>query len=87
MHYPARRHLDSFYIWETSVYEVLVVVAARCVQLVNDYSPDSDVKVVPILIKRIQGRRSFLISRCTYHPLGLPPSSTAMSIETVSEIM
>ena len=81
MQYPARRHLESFYIWEPPVYEALAVVAARCAQLVNDYSPDSDVKVVPILIKRIQGRQSFLITRCTYHPLGLLPSSTAMPIE------
>ena len=77
MQYPARRHLESFYIWEPSVYEALAVVAARCAQSVNDYSPDSDVKVVPILIKRIQG--AAIIH--PIHTMYIPPAGTTSLLD------
>ena len=76
MQYPARRHLESFYIWEPSVYEALAVVAARCAQSVNDYSPDSDVKVVSTLIKRIQGA-AIIPHRTMY----IPPAGTTSLLD------
>ena len=40
------RHMDAVYNWEPSMYEALASIAARFAQLMNDYSPGSDSKVV-----------------------------------------
>ena len=75
------------------MYEALASVAARCSQLVNDYSPGSDSKVVPLLIQHTldQVASSILQAANIPHTMYIPPASattaTSMPVETEHEIV
>jgi hypothetical protein len=85
-------HMDAVYNWEPPMYAALALVAARCAQIVSDYSPGSDSKVVPLLIQHTLDQvasifQSANIPRTMYIPPASATSLTAMPVETVQDIV
>ncbi len=85
-------HMEAVYNWEPPMYEALASVAARCAQLVNDYSPGSYSIVVPLLIQHTLDPVALIFQAANIpHTMYIPPaaatSATAMPVETVEDIV
>ena len=86
------RHMEAVYDWEPAMYEALASMAARCSQLINDYSPGSDSKVVPLLIQHTLDQLASILQAANIpHTLYIPPASattaTVMPVETEHDIV
>ena len=85
-------HMAAVYDWEPTMFEALASVAARCSQLVNDYSPCSDSKVVPLLLRHTLTQVASIfqaanIPHTTYVPPAGATDATALPVETVPDIV
>jgi hypothetical protein len=77
---------------EPEMYDALALVSARCSQLVDDYSPGSDSKVVPLLIQHTLDQVASVfqaanIPHMKYIPPASATSATEMPVETVQDII